>query len=103
MMREYISDETLIAHGLASREGFPFYWIDYEEMVAEGDLVSARGWFCVTHLGTFMGIPPTGIDVRVRIFVTYRITGGKIVNHWMMMDSAGLMEQLGSNPPQQQL
>jgi predicted ester cyclase len=96
LLREYIADETLISHTLASQEGFPYYWVDFEEMVAEGDLVSCRGWFRGTHLGTFMGIPPTGNEVNVSIFVTYRFAGGKIVDLWMMMDSEALMQQLGA-------
>ena len=70
-----------------------------EELIAEGDMVAARGWMRGAHLGTFMGIPPTGKEVKVPIYITYRIVGGKIVDHWMMMDSAVLMEQLGVSQP----
>ena len=100
MLREYIDDETLLQHFLASQEGFPYYWMECDELIAEGDMVAMRGWMRGTHLGTFMGIPPTGKEVKVPTYVTYRVIGGKIVDHWMMMDSAILMEQLGvSQPP----
>jgi predicted ester cyclase len=34
----------------------------------------------------------------VQIFLTYRIAGGKIVDHWMLMDNLQLMQQLGFIP-----
>ena len=35
-----------------------------------------------THLGEFEGIAPTGKRVEVRAIDIYRITEGKIVEHW---------------------
>ena len=35
-----------------------------------------------THLGEFEGIAPTGKQVEVRAIDIYRITEGKIVEHW---------------------
>jgi predicted ATPase/transcriptional regulator with XRE-family HTH domain len=77
---------------------FPGYRIDPEEIVAEGDLVSVRGWMHGVHQGPFMGIPPTGKEFIIPIFMTYRITGGKLVDQWMLVDSLALIQQLGIVP-----
>lgn len=94
----YIAEQPLKEHIAAAEEGFPLYAYDIEEMIAEGDLVSLRGRIRGTHKGSFMGIPPTGKSIDVPIFITYRVAGGKIVEHWMLTDNAAVMQQLGLVP-----
>ena len=46
-----------------------------------------------------MGIPPTGKSFAdVPIHITYKVEDDKIVDHWMLFDSADLMQQLGLVP-----
>ena len=51
-----------------------------------------------------MGIPPTGVQVRVTGISFFRIAGGKIVERWLNRDALGMMQQLGFKlvPPQGQ-
>jgi predicted ester cyclase len=102
LLRKYITDEHLIEHIMVSEAAFPLYSLDVEETIAEGDLVSIRGFFSGTHLGPFMGVPATDKPFRSPLFVTYRIAAGKIVEHWMMIDEADLMHQLGITQTQVQ-
>jgi hypothetical protein len=32
------------------------------------------------------------------LFLTYRIAGGKIVDHWMVSDNLAMLQQLGAIP-----
>ena len=48
-----------------------------------------------SHGGGFMNIPATGQQIAVPGIIIYRIADGKIVEHWMQVDSAALMQQLG--------
>jgi len=100
LLRQFFADETLIAHALTSEAAFPCYRIDPLEMIAEGDLVSVRATWSGTHLGEFMGVPGTGKNFSTPLFVTYRISSGKIVDHWMIIDTADIMRQLGIPQPQ---
>jgi hypothetical protein len=95
MLREYLDDEELIEHILASEISFPEYELIAEDILAEGDLVAIRGRLVGIHKGDFMGIPPTGRKIDLELFVNYRIANGKIVDHWMILDSAVMMQQLG--------
>jgi predicted ester cyclase len=92
----YVAEQPLKDHIAAAEEAFPLYHLDVEEMIAEGDLVSLRGRVRGIHRGSFMGLPPTGSPVNFDIFITYRIAGGKIVDHWMLTDSATMMQQIGA-------
>jgi predicted ester cyclase len=67
-------------------------------MIAEGDLVSVRGRARGVHKSPFRGIPPTGRSFDDPIYLTYRVAGGKIVDHWMLTDNAEMMQQLGVAP-----
>jgi len=94
----FIAEQSLKDHIAASEAAFPLYRLDPEEIVAEGDLVSVRARVRGTHRGPFMGLPPTGKEVDFAFFITYRVVGGKIVEHWMLADSLTAMQQLGAMP-----
>jgi predicted ester cyclase len=61
---------------------FPDAHIEVEDMIAEGDKVTARVTMSGTHQGEFQGIAPTGNRVRVRAIDIFRIANSKIVEHW---------------------
>lgn len=100
VVRLFVADETLIEHIRAAEEAFPLYYLDVDEMIAEGDMVAVRVHHRGVHRGPFMGIPPTGKETDVPGFLTYRIADGKIVDHWMLADSLLMMQQLGILPVQ---
>ena len=64
------------------REGFPDLSITVEDVMAEGDRVAARVVMRATHRGEFQGIAPTGKWVEVKAIDMFRISNGKIVEHW---------------------
>jgi predicted ester cyclase len=94
----YVAEQPLKDHIAAAEEAFPLYHLDVEEMIAEGDLVSLRGRVRGIHRGSFMGLPPTGNSVDFAIYITYKIAGGKIVDHWMLTDNATMMQQISAIP-----
>ena len=65
-----------------AREGFPDLSVVVEDVMAEGDRVTARVTMRGTHRGEFQGISPTGKRVEVRAIDMFRISEGKIVEHW---------------------
>jgi steroid delta-isomerase-like uncharacterized protein len=65
-----------------AREGFPDLTVTIEDVMAEGDRVTARVTMRGTHRGEFQGIAPTGKRVEVRAIDMFRIEDGKIVEHW---------------------
>ncbi len=91
----FVAEQPLKDHIAMAESAFPLYSIEIEEMIAEGDLVSLRGRIKGENKGSFMGAPPTGKSFDVPIFLTYQIAGSKIVDHWMLVDNAALMQQLG--------
>jgi predicted ester cyclase len=99
LVEQFVAEQPLKDHIAAGEVGFPRYKLEADKMIAEDDLVSVIGRFSGTHTGSFMGIPPTGKSFSdVAIHITYKIEGGKIVDHWMLTDNMALMQQLGLMP-----
>ena len=82
----------------AFTSAFPDLQITYEPMIAEGDMVAGRFPLTGTHQGEFAGIPATGKQVSVTGHDFVRLTDGKLVEHWVEMDTLGMMQQLGVIP-----
>ena len=80
------------------RAAFPdMHWV-VEEMIAEGEQVVTRFTWTGTQQGTFMGIPATGRNVVVKGVVIDRIVGGMMTDSRILMDTMGMMQQLGVMP-----
>jgi steroid delta-isomerase-like uncharacterized protein len=77
---------------------FPDVHITIEDMVAEGDTVVYRWTGRATHEGVFQGIPPTGRRVEVPGITIHRLQNGKIAETWGLVDTLGMLQQLGVLP-----
>jgi len=78
---------------------FPDLRATIEDIIAEGDKVVDRMTCEGTHQGIFMGAPPTGKRVKWSFIDINRIVDGKVVEHWVEVDTMGIMQQLGLVPP----
>jgi steroid delta-isomerase-like uncharacterized protein len=77
------------------RTAFPDVRLMIEDIIAEGETVTAR-WSCKgTHKGDLRGIAPTGKQFTISGISVARLTNGKMVEGWVNWDALGLMQQLG--------
>ena len=83
----------------AMRSGFPDIVFSIQEQVAQDDKVASRFEWTGTHNGDFLGIPATGRHVRVWGMLIDRLQDGRIKDTRIIMDTLGLMSQLGVLPP----
>ena len=80
------------------RDAFPdIHWM-VEETIASGDKVVSRFKWSGTQRGNFLGIPATGRKVAVPGVVIDRLKDGKMADSRILMDTLGLMQQLGAIP-----
>ena len=78
-------------------QGFPNIQQTVEDVVAQGDRVVFRAVLKGTHTGEFMGIAPTGKQVKVDgSFNLLRISQGKIMEWWYELNLLEVMTQLGT-------
>jgi predicted ester cyclase len=78
---------------------FPDIRFTLEDVVAEDDMVVARGVLTGTNQGPFMGIPPTNRPMRWTATRMFRLKDGKITEGWLNIDILGLLVQMGVVPP----
>lgn len=69
-----------------------------EDMIAEGDKVVVRWTNAGTNVGEFLGIPATGRPFNIAGIDIYRVEGGKLAEHWHVVDVFSQMQQLGLLP-----
>jgi steroid delta-isomerase-like uncharacterized protein len=74
--------------------GLPDLAVSIEALVAAADKVAASFVYTGTHLGSYLGIPPTGRKLRFTSCDIFAVRDGKFVEHWGMGDIAGIMAQL---------
>lgn len=81
------------------RAGFPdMHWVT-EESISSGDKVVTRFTWTGTQRGPFLGIPATGRPVTVKGVVIDRLVNGRMTDSRILMDTFGMMMQLGVIPP----
>ena len=84
---------------VAFRTAFPDLQIELEELVAEGDKLSARSVMRGTHDGVLFGIPPTHKTVAVDGLTMVTVRDGRVQESWVKNDTLQLFQQLGVDPP----
>ena len=96
------ADRETLKHAVVSfRAAFPDLHIAVDDMIAEGEKVVVRMTMRGTHRAEFMGMPPTGNSINVPGIVVLRMANGKAAESWIVLDSLGMMQQLGAIPGRQ--
>ena len=67
-----------------------------DEVIAEGDHVLARLRFQGRHTGEFQGVPATGKAVDIAVMDFFHVAGGRLAEHWALMDNLTMLKQIGA-------
>ena len=82
---------TMLKDGLAVR-------FTIEDVIQDGDKLVVRWTNSGTHVGEFLGIPPTNKSFSVAGIDIYRLEGGRLAEHWHVIDQLSMLQQLGLLP-----
>ena len=76
-----------------TRQIFPLLWTAFPDLIStverqtiEGEWVTTFTKLCGTHLGTFMGVAPTGKAMEIMHIALDQIVEGKVVEHLAVAD-----------------
>jgi steroid delta-isomerase-like uncharacterized protein len=78
----------------AYRTAFPDLKATLDDIFAEGDRVAFRWNVSGTHLGEWLGIPPTDNHVAATGITVFRLSGEKVVESWTSIDLSPAEEEL---------
>jgi steroid delta-isomerase-like uncharacterized protein len=79
--------------------GFPDLRMNHQDLLVSDDKVVIRSKLTGTHQGELMGIPATGRSIDVSLIDIIRFgDDGLAHEHWGVIDSMTMMQQLGVIP-----
>lgn len=76
-------------------KAFPDITVMVNNQHFEGNKVFTYGYWTATHKGEFMGMAPTGKKLKVEFMDIWTEENGQLVRNEVVMDIAGLQQQLG--------
>ncbi|MDA4122656.1 MAG: ester cyclase [Thaumarchaeota archaeon] len=76
--------------------GFSDFQTTVLDQIGEGDKVVTRAMHSVVHTGEYEGVRPSGKRLSYSYIAIDRFEDGKVVEHWVEYDEAGLQRQLKS-------
>ncbi|MFA5413943.1 MAG: ester cyclase [Methanoregula sp.] len=83
---------------ITCRAAFHGLHVTVDDIMADGDKVTARFTARGVHKGEFMGLPPTGKSITMTGIEIFSIREKKIAELWGEANLMGLMQQLGILP-----
>jgi predicted ester cyclase len=78
-------------------ESFPDLKLDVDVFLADEEYVTLVYRLSATHLGNYMGHPPTGKRFEVRSLQVGKFANGLMVERWGSTDVLGILTQLALN------
>jgi len=91
--------EGLRQVGIMMNSAFPDVVVTEEDLIAAGEKVVERSSAKATQKGPLMGRPATNRTVRCSELHVYRLSNGKIAEHWAEVSMMELLQQCGVLPP----
>jgi predicted SnoaL-like aldol condensation-catalyzing enzyme len=77
-------------------DAFPDTKVAMEDVIEEGDRISARFTYNGTFRKPFMGYRPNNATVELRSIDIWRVKEGKFVEHWDELNLLEVFEQIGA-------
>jgi predicted ester cyclase len=110
LAREVVGEDW-VSHGapLECRHGLPAFGAEARalldavcdlrftahDVICDGDRVAWRGTMSGRHVGAWNGLAPTGHPFAIDRVDVFRVAGGRLVEHWPLVDELSLLRQLG--------
>jgi len=77
-------------------DAFPDTNVVMDDVIEEGDRISARFTYNGTFSNLFMGYRPNGAAIRMRSIDIWRVVDGKFGEHWDELNLLEVFQQIGA-------
>lgn len=71
--------------------------LTFKLMAQEDKMVVFMTWNS-TQQREWMGLPPSGKSMSIHVLDIFRVADGKLIEHWGLLESMKMMQQLGAMP-----
>ena len=83
-------------HVLGVRQTYPDLYVKIDRQIAEGEWVMTQVTAKGTHLGSWLGMRPTGKAAEITAVNVDRVVGGRIVEHGGAANSLEALLEIGA-------
>jgi predicted ester cyclase len=77
------------------QHAFPRKYADDAIRFGSGSWAAAHGYQHTFHDGDWLGIPATGLPIKLRYMDIWRSENGKLVENWVLVDIIDFLNQIG--------
>jgi lactoylglutathione lyase len=85
------------------RQDLGDFTVEEHHVLVDGDKAAVHSTLRGRHIASTMpllsGVPVTGAEISWEFQHLFRVTDGKLAEHWACRDDLGLLVQLGAWPP----
>jgi steroid delta-isomerase-like uncharacterized protein len=77
-------------------DAFPDTKVVMDDVIEEGNRISARFRYNGTFTNTFMGYPPNSAPIQMRSIDIWHVKDGKLAEHWDELNLLEVFHQIGA-------
>ena len=79
-------------------DAFEDFRVEVDDVAVDGDTLVGRYTDRGRHTGTFMGVPASGNEIEMHSIDIWRVSDGRLAEHWDELNTLELFQQMGAIP-----
>ena len=79
-------------------DAFEGFRVEADDVLEAGDSLVGRYTYRGRHTGEFLGIPPSGAEIEMHSIDIWRVSDGRLVEHWDELNNLEFFQQIGAAP-----
>ena len=77
---------------------FEDFRVEVNDIIDAGETLVGRYTYRGRHIGTFIGVPPSGAQIEMHSIDIWRVRAGRLQEHWDELNSLEFFQQIGAIP-----
>jgi steroid delta-isomerase-like uncharacterized protein len=90
-----VGSVAIFAAFLDAFEGFR---VEVDDVLDAGDGLVGRYTYRGRHTGEFLGVPASGAEIELHSIDIWRVSDGRLVEHWDELNTLEFFQQIGAVP-----
>ena len=79
-------------------DAFEDFRVEVDDVIVAGDTLVGRYTYRGRHTATFMGVPASGNEIEMHSIDIWRVSDGRLAEHWDELNTLKLFQQIGAIP-----
>jgi steroid delta-isomerase-like uncharacterized protein len=79
-------------------DAFEDFRVEVDDVIVAGDTLVGRYTYRGRHTAPFMGVPPSGNEIEMHSIDIWRVSDGRLAEHWDELNTLELFQQIGAIP-----